>query len=239
MNALIQSDTRTMSSREIADLVEVRHDSVKRSIERLATDLIENGIVKRGAVIQLPPLVKVTNAQGQGVTEYRIGKRDSYVIVAQLSPAFTARLVDRWQELEAAAVEPKFVIPTTLSGALRLAADQADQIEKQILLLEAQKPAVEFVERYTQADGNKGFREVAKLLGANERHFRAFLSTHSIMYRLNGEWMPYAHHQQAGRFDVKTGIGDNDRAFNQAVFTPKGIQWIAAEWSKYQAALAA
>lgn len=31
---------------------------------------------------------------------YRIGKRDSYVIVAQLSPEFTARLVDRWQELE-------------------------------------------------------------------------------------------------------------------------------------------
>jgi hypothetical protein len=28
------------------------------------------------------------------------GKRDSIVVVAQLSPEFTARLVDRWQELE-------------------------------------------------------------------------------------------------------------------------------------------
>lgn len=29
------------------------------------------------------------------------GKRDSIIVVAQLSPEFTARLVDRWQELEA------------------------------------------------------------------------------------------------------------------------------------------
>ncbi len=35
------------------------------------------------------------------------GKRDSIVVVAQLSPEFTARLVDRWQELEAENVEPK------------------------------------------------------------------------------------------------------------------------------------
>ena len=32
---------------------------------------------------------------------YRLEKRDSFVVVAQLSPEFTARLVDRWQELEA------------------------------------------------------------------------------------------------------------------------------------------
>ena len=36
-----------------------------------------------------------------GVIEklYHVGKRDSYIIVAQLSPEFTARIVDRWQAL--------------------------------------------------------------------------------------------------------------------------------------------
>lgn len=80
----------TMSSREIAELLEARHDNVKRTIERLS---------ERG-VIQLPPMEEVTNHLGQTVIEYRVGKRDSYVIVAQLSPEFTARLVDRWQQLE-------------------------------------------------------------------------------------------------------------------------------------------
>jgi hypothetical protein len=88
---MTMTSAATMSSREIAELVESRHDDVKRSIARLAD---------RG-VIQLPPMAEVKNHLGQTVTEYRIGKRDSYVIVAQLSPEFTARLVDRWQELEA------------------------------------------------------------------------------------------------------------------------------------------
>lgn len=95
MNELISTgNTKTMTSQEISDLVESRHDKVKQSIERLAA---------RGT-IQLPPLGEVKNRLGQTVTEYKIGKRDSYIIVAQLSPEFTARLVDRWQELEDAAL---------------------------------------------------------------------------------------------------------------------------------------
>lgn len=43
--------------------------------------------------------MEIKNLQGQTVSEYRIGKRDSYVIVAQLSPELTARLVDCWLAL--------------------------------------------------------------------------------------------------------------------------------------------
>jgi len=84
-----------MSSREIAQLVKTRHDTVKRTIERLA---------ERG-VITLPPLAEKPSTGGRPSSEYRVGKRDSYVIVAQLSPEFTARLVDRWQELEESSVQ--------------------------------------------------------------------------------------------------------------------------------------
>jgi len=83
----------TMSSLEISGLVEQRHDNVKRTIETLG----EKG------VITLPQIEEVPNP-GPGprtIGVYRVSKRDSYVIVAQLSPEFTARLVDRWQELEA------------------------------------------------------------------------------------------------------------------------------------------
>ena len=88
---------RTMSSQEIAELVGSRHDKVKQSIDRLA---------ERGA-IQLPPLGEVKNHLGQTVFVYRVCKRDSFVVVAQLSPEFTAALVDRWQELERQAAQPR------------------------------------------------------------------------------------------------------------------------------------
>ena len=81
----------TMSSREIADLVQSRHADVCKSIERL----MESGAIQGYAA------TPYTHAQNsQQYKEYLINERDSYVIVAQLSPAFTAQLVDRWQELE-------------------------------------------------------------------------------------------------------------------------------------------
>lgn len=226
---MIQGNTSTsgitMSSREIAELVGSRHDKVKQSIERLSgrQDSLGNPL------IYLPPAGEYLDSMGRTAKEYLLGKRDSYVVVAQLSPEFTAKLIDRWQELED---QQSPQIPTTLSGALRLAADQAEQIEQQQKAIEQARPAVEFVDRYVASDsGSKGFRQVAKLLNAKENKLRQFLCDEKIMYRLAGEWMPYGSHIEAGRFEVKTGIADNEHAFNAAKFTAKGINWVAGKWA--------
>lgn len=111
---------QTMSSREIAELVESRHDNVRVTIERLA----ERGVIALPAMQEKP-------TGGRPSVEYVFsgekGKRDSLVVVAQLSPEFTGRLVDRWQELESQAARPPIAIPQSLPEALRLAADLAEQ----------------------------------------------------------------------------------------------------------------
>lgn len=225
MNVLMNTAAAlTMSSLEISDLVESRHDNVKVTIERLAA---------RG-VIQLPALQEVRNHIGQIVSVYPLEKRDSYVVVAQLSPEFTARLVDRWQELEA---KQGPVLPQTMAQALRLAAEQAEHIEVQEAQLREAAPKVEYVDRYVAANGAKGFRQVAKLLNANEPDFRLFLQEKKIMYRLGNEWTAYQNHIDAGRFVVKTGVATrNEHAFSTTKFTPKGVEWIAGEWAKHQVA---
>ncbi|MDX7987842.1 phage regulatory protein/antirepressor Ant [Xenorhabdus sp. 12] len=216
------SHSLTMSSREIADLVESRHDSVKRTIERLA----ERGVIQR------PPLVEVRNHQNQPIDEYRIGKRDSYVIVAQLSPEFTARLVDRWQALEQHQVAH---IPQTLPEALRLAADLAEHNQALESQLAAAAPKVAFVDRYVNANGSMTFRQVCKLIGAKEPEFRGFLLERRIMYRLNGTLLPYQYHIDTKRFEVKTGTNTtNAHAFAQARFTAKGMRWVAGLWAEYK-----
>ncbi|EZP56377.1 putative phage-encoded protein [Delftia sp. RIT313] len=229
MNAItaISAAVLTMSSEEIASLVESRHDNVKTSIERLGA---------RG-VIQLPALQEVRNHLGQTVSVYQLCKRDSYVVVAQLSPEFTARLVDRWQELEAQAAP---AVPRTMSQALRLAAEQAEQIEQQQAALALAAPKVEFVDRFASAEtGAMGFRQVCKLLRANEERFRAFLLDNKVMYHLGGRLTPLAQHLDAGRFVVKAGHAQHsDHAFTQAKFTSKGVTWIAGLWGQHQARLA-
>lgn len=221
--AIIPGQELAMSSQEIADLVESRHDHVKRSIERLA----------ERAVIQLPPMEEVINHLGQTVTVYQLCKRDSYVVVAQLSPAFTARLVDRWQELES---QQAMQVPKSLPEALRLAADLAEQNQNFKHELAAAAPKVEFVDRYCSAGGSMSFRQVAKLLNAKEHEFRMFLIDNRIMYRLGGGLTPHHQHIDNGRFKVKTGTStDNGHAFSQARFTAKGIQWVGGLWAAHKA----
>ena len=221
MNIQLFNQEPAMTSREIADLLEARHDNVKVSIDRL---------VNSGA-IQSPLVQDFKNANNVTGQEYVICKRDTYVIVAQLSPAFTARLVDRWQELEQS---NKIQLPdfSNPAAAARAWADEVEAKQAALLQLEAAKPALEFVDRYVDSTGLKGFRQVAKLLNIKEPDLRAFLDDKQIMYKLAGEWVPYANHIDAGRFSVKAGTADNGHAFNSAKFTPKGIQWLAGEIAK-------
>lgn len=109
------------------------------------------------------------------------------------------------------------------------------QIEQQQAQIAAAAPAVEFVGRYVQSEGLKGFREVCKLLKANETDFRIFLMDQKVMYRLAGKLTAYQPHIDAGRFAIKAGISrTNEHAYNDCRFTPKGVEWIAGEWAKYR-----
>lgn len=160
MNQLATMDAvQTMSSREIAELLEARHDSVRRTIERLA----------ERRVITLPPLVEVSNS-GLGpktLTEYRVGKRDSYVIVAQLSPEFTARLVDRWQQLEERARRPVDPIamlndPAAMRGLLLGYSEKVIELEQQNAEL---APKAVALDRIAGAEGTYAPTDAAKMLG--------------------------------------------------------------------------
>lgn len=101
MNDLINTNA-SMTSKEIAELVGAREDNVKRTIERLASS----------GVISYPPTEDgIKSANGVIPKHYLFsgeeGKRDSIIVVAQLLPEFTARLVDRWKELENERRRPK------------------------------------------------------------------------------------------------------------------------------------
>lgn len=214
---------QTMSSREIAVLTDKRHDNVVR----VCRDLKASGVTP-----QIEEFGFTHN--GNEYKEFRLNKRDSLVLVARLSPEFTGQVIDRWIELEAAAAVPALPNFADPVAAARAWADAKEGEQKALATLEAAKPAIEFVSKYVQADAGKGFREVCKLLGAKEPQFRAFLRDEKIMYFLGGDWAPYAQHLEAGRFIMKTGAAQSGHAFTRTLFTPKGVNWIAGEWAKYQ-----
>ncbi|QFS18900.1 DNA-binding protein (plasmid) [Acinetobacter indicus] len=161
-----------MTSQEIADLVQVRHDNVKRSVERLA----ESG------VITLPPLEETSFLNSIGRTQHsqvyafvgEQGKRDTMIIVAQLSPQFLGTVVDRWLELEKQVIEmvrPSYMIEDPVARAKKWIEEQTAKQEAEAKLLEAAK-AIEVmkptVDAYDLIAGKKGsmcFQDAYKFLG--------------------------------------------------------------------------
>ena len=196
-----------MNLKEITDLLDVQHSKAMLKVDRMAKEP-EFGTVSKMDVVY--------NAQGQTVETYILDKRQSIAVSSMLNTALLMRVIDRWQELEANQAP---ALPQSFSEALQLAADQAKQ-------LELAAPKVAFVDEYVESNGNKGFREVSKLLKINESSFRKFLIDNKIMYRLSGSWTAYQNHIDAGRFFVSTGT-KNNHAYNTAKFTPKGVCWIS------------
>ena len=130
-------------------------------------------------------------------------------------------------------VLPSYAIDDPIERAKKWI-EEAREKQAVIQQLEIQAPKVAFVDKYVAGNGNKTFRQVAKLLQIKENAFRDFLESNKIMYRLNGEWAVYSNHTDAKRFHVKTGVSGSGHAFNQALFTPKGVEWIAGELAKSQ-----
>ena len=102
------------------------------------------------------------------------------------------------------------------------------KIAEQQAVIEEQRPAVEYVQRYVSADGSLSFRKAAAVLGIPERQFIAELISRKFVYRdQSGHLCAYSEHLRSGLFTAKTGTGDNGHAFSQTRITPHGMTYLA------------
>ncbi|TCB16098.1 phage antirepressor KilAC domain-containing protein [Acinetobacter sp. ANC 5045] len=199
---------QSMSSLEISELVQSRHDDVKRSIDRLA----DRGVIAR------PPMAvieKVANSRIYKVEVYVFtgeqGKLDSITVVAQLSPEFTAAIVKRWYELENS--QPK--LPQTFAEALQLAADQARQ-------LELAAPKVQYFDKVVDRSTLLNATQVAQKLGMSA----------VAMNKLLDDLDVYSRNVKRARvfkqWFIDAGYGElkqTELGFSQPMFTTKGKAW--------------
>ena len=211
----------TMSSREITKLVNSRHSDVCKSIETL---------ISKGVIGGYQPKPYTHPQNGQIYYEYFLNKRDTYILVAQFSPEFTAAVIDRWQELENQQ-NPTALLPQNYLQALEQLV--ASEKEKQALALEnkAMKPKADFVDLYVDIGTTKSLRETAKILNMPEKAIIAALERDKALYRQSGNLIPYSDKQSRGLFTVKTGTAEHGHNFTQTRVTSKGIQWIAQRYA--------
>jgi len=85
----------TMSSLEIAELTGKRHDHVMRDIRVILVELyVEGGVPKFGDT-------HINPQNGQAYPIFRLPKRETLILVSGYNVQMRAKIIDRWQELEA------------------------------------------------------------------------------------------------------------------------------------------
>lgn len=222
------SNTVTMSSREIAELCDKEHKNVKRDIQKTLLELNLDALSFERIYL---------DDSNRRQTEFFLDRILTETLLTGYSIPLRHRVITRLNELENVSRHdvvtdlPDFSSP---AAAARAWAEQYElrQLTSHALALAAPKAA--FVDRYVESTGLLGFRQVAKILKANERSFRKMLIDSGVMYYLNGELAPKQAHIDAGRFEVKTGTSERtSHTFAQARFTSKGVEWIAGKWASY------
>lgn len=124
----------------------------------------------------------------------------------------------------------QYYIPRTYVEALRLAADQTEKLDAANRLLEEQRPAVEYVQRYVGAKGSISFRKAAAVLGIPERDFIAEMIRRKLIYRTasdNGSLCAYSEYLRSGLFVEKTGTSEKGHVYTQTRITSHGMTYLA------------
>lgn len=219
MNQLTILKTKTMSSLEIAELVQSRHDVVKKSIDRLIADR---------AIVQ-PPMADEENLDAMGrsrITQVysfsgEQGKLDSITVVAQLSPKFTAALVKRWYELESQMPQlPNFNNPAEAARAW------ADEVEAKQLAqeqLQIAAPKVQYFDMVADVNNYMNATTVGQKFGMSATVLNKNLEALDVYNRSIKQGRVFQ------QWFVDRGLGvmkKTENGYNQSRFTNKGEQWV-------------
>lgn len=192
---------QTMTSREIADLTRKRHDNVLRDARAMLIELHgEGGLLSIEATHR-------DRQNGQSYTVLALPKRESLILVSGYSIAMRAKIIDRWQELEAQASRvataalPNFSDPVAAARAWANEVEARQAVARQSALqaeaLRLAAPKVEYADALLNADDTVLVRDAAKTIGVPERKLHRLLKEKGVILRNNA---PAAHYVKRGYF---------------------------------------
>lgn len=212
---------QTMSSREIAELTGKRHDHVMRDTREMLAEL-------HGA--EAAPKFGGSYLGKDGTTRpcFNLPKRETLILVSGYNLSMRARIIDRWQELEAAhQVDPMQALndPATMRNLLLTYSEKMMELENANAAL---APKAEALDRLTQASGSLCISDAAKALQMPPRRLFTKLSELGWIYRRHGTgWLGYQEKVRAGYLEHKvttidTAFGD-PKISEQVRVTAKGL----------------
>lgn len=200
---------KTMSSREIADLTGKRHDNVMQDVRKMLLELYPAGAPDFSGTYK--------TEQGNNYQVFHLPKRECLILVSGYSISLRAKIIDRWQELEA--INQPSAIPQTFAAALQLAADQAK-------LIEAAKPKIEYHDTVLKSKTGLTTTEIASEKNMSAIAMNRLLAAKGIQRRIGGRWVLTVKYMGKGYTIERTSLDPTGESRHAMLWTEAGRKFI-------------
>lgn len=216
---ILQSEVKTMSSREIAQLCQKRHDNVCNDIRIL------NETYEKMGLLKIKDTLYTNEQNGQQYREYLLTKEQSIDLVTGYNRELRIAINRRWQELESS---QSLTLPNFTDPAEAAEAWAKEYREKQALAIElkAAEPKINF---YDKVGDSNNLLIASKIGQSFKTNPMSAVTLNKHLEKFDVYNMAIKSGRVFKQWFVDKGLGrmvQNENGYPQAKFTTDGQQWI-------------
>lgn len=222
------SKERTMSSREIAELCEKRHDHVLRDIVKMLQDIDAPNF---GAA---DFEAKYQDGKGEWRKEYRLPKDLTVTLITGYRADLRYKVVKRLEELEATArPAPAALDYSDPAVVLGVIGHLQTEVSKKDEVIAEQGQRLKKLDRLESAKGSMCISDAAKTLGVGRDELFRFLDSRRLIFKRAGSrnWLAYDDKRRAGLLEHDDHLyidgSGQERINTRVLVTAKGLVKLA------------
>ena len=223
---LTNNNTTTMTSRDIALVTGKEHRNIIADIEKLNKTYEEMTLLK----VQ-QGFYTHERTGNQQHKQFILNKEQTLDLITGYTPELRIKINRRWAELEQQLANPvaAFNIPTTLSGALRLAAELQEAVEhqtEQVMLLQNKVEEDREKVMFFEAVGNT--KKLYSIATAASNHGISSQALNKILEK--GVYDSRSSSRVFKADFIAKGYGEmklRDKGYTQPMLTEKGLKWVS------------
>ncbi|HBG3536985.1 TPA: phage antirepressor KilAC domain-containing protein [Clostridioides difficile] len=198
-----QNNQFLVESREVAELIEKKHDNLLRDIRGYKKILEDSSNLKSQDFFIESTYI---NTQNKIQPCYLLTKKGCDMVANKMTGEkgiiFTAIYVTKFEEMEKVLKEQQPKLPTTYKEALQHLIEQVEVNEK--LQLESKikdqvinelKPKADYTDTILKSDSLVTITQIAKDYGMSGTEMNKLLHKLKVQYKQSGQWLLYKEHQ--------------------------------------------
>ena len=194
MNLIISENKETMTSIEVSEITNKRHDNILRDIK----DEINKLGQERGQLIFEES--EYINNQNRKQPMYNITLDGVLQLGARYDAVIRFNLIQKVKELK-----EKVKVPTTMREALEIALNLENEnhelkgtIEIQTQLIEENKPKLEYLDMILKSEDTMTISQIAADYDMSGRALNKILHKQGFIRNVNKQWILYKNHMDKG-----------------------------------------